>query len=116
MSDILKSICAYDGKVIIDKLGRQITLRKPNILDRFYLMKHLGETAKVQQCVDLLTPTIYVAKIDGKVLGRPQNYVDCLDNMQTLGEEGNIAVIAEVAKYMQGSEGEAEEGIESVKK
>ncbi|HNC11735.1 MAG TPA: hypothetical protein PLF59_08180 [Cyclobacteriaceae bacterium] len=118
MSDVLKSSCAYDGKTITDSLGRQITLRKPGILDRFNLMKHLGETAKIDQCVEMMTATLYVAKVDSKVLGKPQNYVDCLDNLQTLGDEGSLAVIIEVSKHVkaQDADEKAKEGIENVKK
>lgn len=107
----------YDGKVVVDSLGRSITLRKPNTMNRYNLMRLLGKDSQVEACVNMMIPLLYVAKIedkDGKcnVFSNPTSYQECCFNLEKLGDEGQEAVISELID----SKISEEEAVEATKK
>ena len=100
-----------DGKVIKDKLGRSILLRKPNTIDKYHLVKALGEDAKNPMCVGMMFPLIYVAKLDGEVFPTPMAYGECIAGLKRLEEEGVAAVNAAIEE-----ESSTDAEIENIKK
>jgi len=103
---------SFDGKEIKDELGRTIILRKPNVMDQYYLNKSLGEDAKNPTCYSMMLPIIYVAKIDNQVIERPLSYQECLASLQRLGNEG----ITAIAEAINESLTPQKEQIENIKK
>lgn len=83
----------YDGKVITDSLGRQIRLRKPNILDRYDLFSAMENDTKNTACLSHAIPLLHIATIDGEVLECPKSYADFRWALKKMGEEGMDAVM-----------------------
>lgn len=102
----------FDGKEIKDSAGRSLVLRKPNILDNYYLRKSMGEDSNNQSLLNMMIWVIYVAKIDGQILESPKTYQECLVALKRLGEEGIAAVI----KEMDESAVSEKEAIDNIKK
>lgn len=50
---------------IKDKSGREITLRKPNVLAQLDLVDAIGESSSNRLYLAMVLPLIYVAAIDG---------------------------------------------------
>src|SRR5690606_7234108 len=83
----------FDGQEIKDASGRSLVLRKPNILDNYYLRKAMGEDSNNQSLFNMMIWVIYVAKIDGQIFESPKTYQECLAALKRLGEDGISAVI-----------------------
>lgn len=83
----------YDGKIITDALGRQIRLRKPNILDRYDLFSAMENDTKNTACLTHAIPLLHIATIDGEVLESPKSYADFRWALKKMGEEGLEAVM-----------------------
>lgn len=107
----LNSKPGFDGKEVVDSLGRKIVLRKPDIMDRFYLMRAMGKDASNQMLVIMMYPTIYVAAIDGAPFPTPRTSVECEAALKRLGDEGSDAVNKEINKDFDDHEEEAKETI-----
>lgn len=105
--DIVKA--AYDGKVVKDSLGREITLRKPTFINRYNLYKILKEDADIPACVNMMSAILYVAKIDDYVFDTPTSKIHAEASLQKLDEAGMEAVFSEIINELQ-------EEKESVKK
>lgn len=102
----------FDGKEIKDRLGRTLRLRKPDVLDHYYLRRALGEDADNASCMAMMMNVIYVAGIDGQVLETPKTHSECMAALKRLGEEGIFALSNYVESTVPKDGGE----IEKVKK
>lgn len=104
----------YDGKEIIDKSGRKIKLRKPNIIDRYDLMSALEDDAKNPMCLSYAMPLLHVLAIDDIALESPRSIRDFRANLKRLADEGLEAVL----EYMNNVEDTSseKEQIEAAKK
>lgn len=104
----------YENRVVTDSLGRKIALKKPKRTDKYYLCSALGsEDSKNQACLSMMVPLLFVKSIDGVILTRPVNYIECIAALERLGDEGADAideVLREEFKMDQ------EEAIDSIKK
>ena len=109
-SDMLKK-STLDGKVVKDKLGRSIVLRKPNTIDKYYLVKALGEDSKNPMCVAMMFPLLYVAKLDGEVFPPITGYRECIAGLKRLEEEGVSAINVAIEE-----DSTVESEIENIKK
>ena len=114
MSEVVKkmsSASGLDGKRIKDELGREIVLRKPDIMDRFHLMKALGADSSNQAIVGMMIPTIYVAAIDSVPFPTAHTYIEAQGNLKRLGDEGSLVVSEEINKYFESREEESKNTI-----
>jgi hypothetical protein len=102
----------FDGKEIKDRLGRVLRLRKPSILDHYYLRRALGEDADNAGCMSMMMNIIYVAGIDGQVLETPHTHSECLASLKRLGEEGIFAL----AKFADSVMPSPAEEVDKIKK
>lgn len=87
----------YDGKTITDSRGRQIRLRKPNILDRYDLLSAMEGDTKNTACLTHAIPLLHIATIDNEVLECPKSYADFRWALAKMGNEGFEAII----KFME---------------
>lgn len=110
---VLPETKSYDGKVITDSLGRKLTLRKPSMMDKYYLRRALGTDSSNMGCMAMMTPILYVAKIDDAVLPTPHTFQECSVNLTRLGDEGCNAAAETIFESMEENE---KEEIESIKK
>ena len=83
----------FDGKEIMDKVGRKIRLRKPNILDRYDLFSALEDDAKNPMCLSYALPMLHVMSIDGIILESARSIKEFRANLVRLGEDGHNAVL-----------------------
>jgi len=97
---------AFDGKEIKDRMGRVLRLRKPNILDHYYLRRALGADADNTGCMSMMMHILYVAGIDGQVLETPHTHSECLAALKRLGEEGIFALSNFVESLSQEEDGD----------
>lgn len=102
---------SFDGKTVKDELGREIVLRKADIMDRFYLMRAMGADSSNSALVVMMLPTIYVAAIDGAPFPTPRTQFEAEAALKRLGDEGSLVVGTEVAKYFEDREKDAKESI-----
>jgi len=110
-----KILCnPFDGKEVKDKNGRIITLRKPNILDRYDLFSALENDAKNPMCLSFAMTLLHVAKIDGVVFSSPRSIKEFRVALSHLGDEGNEAVMEYINSV--GSQMTEQEEKESAKK
>lgn len=116
MSDVLKKLSekpSFDGKEVKDKLGRSIILRKPDIMDRFFLLRAMGADASNSSLVGMMMPTIYVAAIDGAPFPTPRTALECEAALKRMNDEGWESVTKEINRYFSEIENEA---LDTVKK
>lgn len=78
---------SYDGKEIVDSLGRKLRLRKPNILDKYDLMSALGDE-KSPHCLMYAFATIQIVSIDGMVIQSPKSSREVRATLQLIRDEG----------------------------
>lgn len=79
---------------IVDKVGRRLTLRKPDVLAQYRLVKIVGgETAKNEVYMGMIMPIIFLAEIDGDPVFFPRTEGELEANIVRLGEEGLEAVM-----------------------
>jgi hypothetical protein len=100
-----------DGKEIIDDLGRKLVLRKPNILDRYQLLKAMGQDANNSSLTMMMLPALYVAAIDDAPFPTPRTFVECEAGLKKLEEEGIRAIVAEINEYEESREKELKNNI-----
>jgi hypothetical protein len=91
--------------VVTDSKGRGITLKKPNLLAQFNLVKALGDTANMS----MISPLTYVIAIDGEATLLPQTPRELDALIQRLDEHGYIAVIEGITANFGGNP-ESKEG------
>ena len=108
-STIKNTFSGYDGKEIKDSLGRIIKLRKPKILDKYYLEKALEDDAENVRCLLRMSFIPYVFSIDGQIFEQPRTKNECLAALSKLEEEGCNAIAKEIYDAQDGD-------IEDVKK
>jgi len=104
----------FDGKEIVDSLGRKLTLKKPDILDLYDLMSAIADDSKSQFCQGMAMNTLYIALIDGQPIEPPKSYREFRAVLKRIGEEGLSAIM----KFMEelANENPEKEQIEKVKK
>jgi hypothetical protein len=95
--------------VVTDSKGRGITLKKPNLLAQFNLVKALGDTAKNSAYMSMISPLTYVIAIDGEATLLPQTPRELDALIQRLDEHGYIAVIEGITANFGGNP-ESKEG------
>lgn len=100
--------------VVTDAGGRQLTLKKPDVLAQFDLIEALGDLAKNDVYRMMCIPAIYVVSIDGIPAPAPSNKVQMRALISRLGEEGFAAIRAGIAEHYPQSDDEGEE--DAVKK
>ncbi|HEV2917555.1 MAG TPA: hypothetical protein VGW78_07480 [Candidatus Babeliales bacterium] len=83
----------FDGKEIMDKGGRKIRLRKPNILDRYDLFSALEDDAKNPMCLSYALPMLHVMSIDGVIMESARSIKEFRANLVRLADEGLEAVL-----------------------
>lgn len=76
--------------------GRTVTLKKPGVLSQFRLVRMLGDAAKNQVYVSMVTPFTHITAIDGKPFTQPntEREIDAL--ILRLGDDGVEAVMTSV--------------------
>ena len=80
---------------ITDALGRRLTLRKPDVLAQYRIVKLVGgETAKNEVYMGMIQPIIFLHAIDGDQVFFPRTESELEANIQRLGDEGLAAVMA----------------------
>lgn len=98
--------------VVTDAEGRQLTLKKPDVLAQFDLIEALGELAKNDVYRLMCLPAIYVIAIDGIPVPAPNNKVQVRALISRLGETGFEAVRRGIAEhYPQPDEAGEDEAI-----
>lgn len=103
----------FDGKEIVDALGRKIRLRKPDILDYYDLMSAIGNDSANPRCYETAILSLHVATIDGMVLESPKSLPEFRMNLKRIGEEG----IYSLREYISQSDSESDKEVtEKIKK
>lgn len=85
-----------NGAKVKDELGRILTLKKPDILDQYYLARAMGKDSENSQCYAMGINTLFVQEIDGIVVPRALSENQFLANLSMVKQEG----IAAVAEYV----------------
>ena len=78
---------------VTDVKGRVLTLRKPNVLAHYRLVKILGEAASNTAYMSLVSPITYLTAIDGTPVSQPNTERELDALIQRLDEEGIMALM-----------------------
>lgn len=97
---------------VTDALGRRITLKKPNVLAQFRLVRMMGESAKNSSYMAMVSPLTYVSAIDGDMVALPASERELDALIQRLDEAGFMAVVDGIQEHF----GEQEEDQETALK
>ncbi len=81
-----------NGAKVKDELGRTLTLKKPDIMDQYYLARSMGKDSENSQCYAMGINTLFVQEIDGIVVPRPLSENQFLANLSMIKQEGIAAV------------------------
>lgn len=82
-----------------DARGRAITLKKPGVLAQYRLIEMMGDSAKNEVYMSVVTPLIFVSAIDGDAVAMPANKREVEALIQRLDEEGVAAVVNGVQEH-----------------
>jgi|SRR6266853_1307026 len=96
-----------DGKVVVDKKGREFVLRKPTLLDQYDFLKALGEDSNNATLTNIMFPLMFIAKMEGAVFETPRFYSECRAALKRVGEEGVVAITEAVTALSAVSDKEA---------
>lgn len=93
----VKTTASTDVEVT-DARGRLLTLRKPNVLAQYQLVRMLGADASANQTyLAMVMPLLYLQSIDGETAGfSNQRELDAV--IQKLDEEGLMALSKSIAE------------------
>lgn len=97
---------------VTDALGRRITLKKPNVLAQFKLVRMMGESAKNSAYMAMVSPLTYVTAIDGDPVALPMSERELEVLIQRLDEAGFLAVVEGIQEHF----GDKEENQETALK
>jgi hypothetical protein len=79
--------------VVIDSIGRQITLKKPGLLAQFQIVEAAGpEAAENRVYMSMILPLIYVVSIDGLPVPPPRRKSEIDALIQRLEDHGFLAL------------------------
>ncbi len=78
---------------VTDAKGRVLTLRKPNVLAQYRLVKMLGDSARNAAYMAMVTPLTYLAAIDGEPVMPPSTERELDALIQRLDDEGVMAIM-----------------------
>lgn len=92
-----------------DSRGRIITLKKPNVLAQFRLVKMLGESARNSAYMAMVTPLTYLVSFDGDAIIPPQTERELDALIQRLDEPGIMAILDALAEHFGSDETEEDE-------
>ncbi len=94
----IKAVSTDDIEVK-DARGRTLTLRKPNLLAQYQLVRLLGaDTSANQTYLGMVMPLLYLQKIDGEVMNfANQRELDGL--IHRLDEDGVIALTKGIQEH-----------------
>lgn len=85
---------AVKEATVIDVKGRKITLRKPDVLAQYRIVKIAGpEAAKNEVYMGMIMPIIFVVAIDAEPVYFPQTEAELEATIQRLDEHGLEAVM-----------------------
>lgn len=98
------TLAAKKEFTVTDALGRKITIRKPNVLLQYRLMKFLGEAASNVAYMRMVTPITYLIDIDGEAIPQPNTSRELDALIQRLDEEGISALIDGVTTHFAAKE------------
>jgi hypothetical protein len=100
---------AVETHDVTDGRGRVFTLRKPQVLAQFRLVKMLdAETAQNASYVQMLFPVLFVAAIDGTPQGFPQSEREIEALIARLDDDGLVAVMGGVQAHWGGVAAQAD--------
>ncbi len=99
----------YEGKEVVDSLGRKLVLKKPTKLDRYYLARAMGDDAQNQTLMSMMSTVLFIKSIDGEEIFRPINNNECLALLKRIGDEGDVAIIGAIDEYIQNEKEDVEE-------
>jgi hypothetical protein len=93
---------------ITDELNRKIVIRKPNRLAIVNYKIACGESAKYLEEEIFVLP--WVQSIDDEKILSPTSLVNVKSLIQTLDNEGYLAVVNGITDYMKGEQGAGAQG------
>lgn len=99
---------------VTDNQGRQLSLKRPDVLAQFDLIEALGDLAKNDVYRIMCIPVIYVVSIDGIPAPAPSNKTQIRALISRLGEDGFAAIRAAIKEHYPDMEGDGED--DAVKK
>jgi hypothetical protein len=79
--------------VVTDARGRALTLRKPNVLSQFRLVKMLGDSARNTAYMAMITPLTYLTQIDDEAIAPPTTERELEALIQRLDDDGVMAIM-----------------------
>ncbi|MBI1214126.1 MAG: hypothetical protein GC190_21905 [Alphaproteobacteria bacterium] len=107
---------AVKETVVIDARGRKITLRKPDVLAQFRIIKAVGpEWSQNQVYMGAIMPIIFIAAIDGQAVFFPRSDQEVEAIIKQLGDEGLAAVLKGVTETW-GQQADTNEAAADIKK
>ena len=98
---------AAQDVIVTDSLGRSIKLKKPGVLAQFRLVEALGDSAKNEVYLAMVTPMIFVTSIDDAPVAAPTSKAEIEALIQRLDEPGIEAVMIGAQKHFGGAPDEA---------
>ncbi len=98
---------------IIDSNGRNLTIKKPNLVDQYRFVAALGdELSSNRTFCAMCNPIRFVTSIDGIPVSRPTNINEIYALIDRVNEEGLMAVVEGIKKhYADETEEEAKENL-----
>ena len=84
---------------VTDAQGRTLTLRKPNVLAHYRLVKILGDAASNTAYMSLVSPITYLTAIDGSPVAQPNTERELDALIQRLDEDGIMALMDGLQKH-----------------
>ena len=99
---------SYDGKKVVDALGRTLVLREPSWYDQYLLFSAMGEDSTNSGCLSAALPLLYITSIDDAVITIPSNKNDLMAGLRLIRKEGAEKVLETIAEE-KSPEGEIKE-------
>lgn len=101
------AIAAQEQFDVTDAKGRVLTLKRPGVLAQFRLVEALGESAKNETYLGMVTPLLFLSAIDGDKVPPPAKKAEIEALIQRLDEDGVSAVMSGVlVNFVQEGAGE----------
>jgi len=98
---------------VTDSRGRVIGIKKPPFLAQFRLTEGLGQAASNDAYMNMITPALYVASIDGDPVATPTTKLQVEAILQRLDEDGYSAVFRGMMEHFDASKGNQQEQVKN---
>jgi hypothetical protein len=99
---------------VTDAKGRVLTLKKPNVLAQFRLVKILGDAARNATYMQLVTPLTYLVAIDGEEVIQPRSDRELDALIGRLDDEGVMAIMDNLpVLFGTGSQADQEQALKN---